>query len=244
MNILLLHGLFGSPANWHGTIKALDHDRTIYVPQLPIDPDHACPPKEFGGIEDLTQFVEDFVDYHKLHDFVIGGNSLGGQIAIDYTFKNQEKVAGLMLTGSAGLYERAINGQGAKVKKGRDAIAATAAEIFYDKTNCTEEIVDQAVAALEDKQYARFLVRVAKATRDYRVNHMLEHIHVPTLLVWGKQDVITPPEVAKQFEAGIHNADLRWIDECGHSPPLEQPEAFAAHIKEFIEGIRVWRGYF
>lgn len=241
MNIVFLHGLFGSPHNWDKTIAslAIEYDfctgDTIHNVQLPIDNSVVRDPKLFGGIKSITEHVDTYIKQRGLNDIVLVGNSLGGQIAIDYAHTHPQNTKALILTGSAGLYERALNGNGAKVKTGYEAIAASAAEIFYDKNKCTEEIVRQAYDALQDRKYARFLIRVAKATRDYNVEHLLPDILCPTALIWGLQDKITPPEVAEHFYACIPHSELYWIDECGHSPTLEKPVQLAFFISDFIK---------
>jgi pimeloyl-ACP methyl ester carboxylesterase len=63
---------------------------------------------------------------------------------------------------------------------------------------------------------------------------VLPEIKQPTLLVWGKQDVVTPPKVARQFEELLPNAELKWIDRCGHAPMMERPEQFFALMKDFL----------
>jgi pimeloyl-ACP methyl ester carboxylesterase len=58
---------------------------------------------------------------------------------------------------------------------------------------------------------------------------------MPTLIIWGRNDIITPPFVAKEFHEGIPNARLAFIEECGHAPPIEQPDEFARLMREFLE---------
>ena len=51
-------------------------------------------------------------------------------------------------------------------------------------------------------------------------------IKIPVCLIWGKQDSVTPPEVAIEFEQELPDATLYWIDKCGHAPMMEHPELF------------------
>ena len=59
----------------------------------------------------------------------------------------------------------------------------------------------------------------------------------PTLLVWGKQDSITPPFVAEKFDELIPNTTLRFIDRCGHAPMMELPEKFNEILENFLQEI-------
>ncbi len=89
----------------------------------------------------------------------------------------------------------------------------------------------------ERRQYRRFLLRVSKATRDRHMAEELANVDVPTLIVWGRNDTITPPFVAEQFRDSISRAELAFIDQCGHSPPIEQPEEFARLLHTFLDGL-------
>ena len=61
-----------------------------------------------------------------------------------------------------------------------------------------------------------------------------EDDHVPVCLIWGKNDIITPPEVAEEFLAGFPDADLHWIDECGHAPMMEHPDTFNQILSDWF----------
>jgi pimeloyl-ACP methyl ester carboxylesterase len=65
---------------------------------------------------------------------------------------------------------------------------------------------------------------------------------VPTLLVWGRDDRITPPEVGERFRALIPDAHLWHLSECGHAPMLERPETFAEVLADWLDGTRSRRG--
>jgi pimeloyl-ACP methyl ester carboxylesterase len=98
----------------------------------------------------------------------------------------------------------------------------------------SDELVDDILAMLSDRHYRRFLLRVAKATRDRYMIDELANVDIPTLIVWGREDSITPPFVAEQFCEKIRNSELVFIDQCGHSPPIEQPDEFARLLHAFL----------
>jgi len=56
---------------------------------------------------------------------------------------------------------------------------------------------------------------------------------VPTCLIWGKNDTVTPPHVAEEFHKLLPNSELHWIEKCGHAPMMERP-------KEFNESLEPW----
>jgi pimeloyl-ACP methyl ester carboxylesterase len=77
-----------------------------------------------------------------------------------------------------------------------------------------------------------------RAARTEHLATRLARIRVPTLLVWGTEDRITPPAVARRFHALIPGSDLMMLARCGHMPMLERPEAFSAIAQVWLAGSR------
>lgn len=227
-SITLLHGLFGGPANWINVIWNLERDFHVLAPKFPLDGSIAM-----TSLQPLTEFVWKFLDYKKIERTALCGNSLGGQVAIDFCLKYPQRVTKLILAGSSGLYERHLS-DGSLPRPSKEFIREQAEKVFYDKRHITEQLVEQIYQQLQDRHYVRFLIRVAKATRDYRMDDELSKVTVPTLLVWGAQDEVTPPHVAHQFHQHLPDARLVFFDCCGHSPPIEHPERFGQTVREFL----------
>jgi 2-hydroxy-6-oxonona-2,4-dienedioate hydrolase len=231
--IVLLHGLFGSPSNWQSIMRDLaDHYRFLAL-QLPIEPGKERRHTAFESLGQLTDHVVRFCDEMGLDSAVLCGNSLGGQVALDFCLRHPERVERLVLSGSAGLFERSLSG-GRPPRLCRSFIREQACGIFYDEALVSEELVDDVYAMLSDRDYRRFLLKVAKATRNRYMLEELTKVKVPTLIVWGRDDSITPPFVAEQFCDHITSAELVYIDQCGHAPPIERPDEFARLLHDFL----------
>jgi pimeloyl-ACP methyl ester carboxylesterase len=231
--VVLLHGLFGSPSNWQPIMQDLAEHYRFLALQLPIEPGKNRHHTSFESLGQLTDHVTQFLDAMGLDRVVLCGNSLGGQIALDLYLQQPERVERLILSGSAGLFERNLAGSKAP-RLCRNYVREQACEIFYDPAHVTDELVDDILAMLSDRHYRRFLLRVAKATRDRYMIDELAKVDVPTLIVWGREDSITPPFVAEQFCEKIRNSELVFVDQCGHSPPIEQPDEFARLLHAFL----------
>ena len=65
----------------------------------------------------------------------------------------------------------------------------------------------------------------------------LKHITVPVCLIWGKNDIVTPPEVAVEFNQLLPDSELNWIDKCGHAPMMEHPVQFNTYLNSFLTRI-------
>ena len=233
--IVFLHGLFGSPENWAPIMDALADGYHGLAPQFPIDHRPDRRPQDFRSIHQLTDFVRDFLDDRGVERAVLCGNSLGGQVAIDFCLRYPERAERLVLTGSAGLFERNLAG-GELPKVTREFIREKAREIFYDPDPIvTEEMIADVQRMLADRQYVRFLLRVAKATRNYNVREELSKLRLPTLILWGRNDRITPPSVAREFYENLPHARLVFLERCGHSPPIERPQAFSRALRSFLK---------
>jgi pimeloyl-ACP methyl ester carboxylesterase len=235
--VVLLHGLFGSPSNWLSIMHDLADHYHFYALQLPIDFGHNRRHTGFRALGQLTAHVEEFMDAIELPRAVICGNSLGGQVALDFYVHHPARVERLILSGSAGLFERSLAG-GRPPRLCRNYIREQACEIFHDPKHVTEELLDDIYMMLNDRHYRRFLLKVAKATRDRYMLDELAKVHVPTMIIWGRNDTITPPFVAQQFCDHISTAELIFIDHCGHAPPIEQPDEFARVLDEFLKDLR------
>ncbi len=234
--VLLLHGLFGSPSNWQRIMQDLSDFYRFFALQFPIDFGEGRTHVAFKSLSQLTDHVARFFDEMNLDRAVLCGNSLGGQVALDFHARYPERVDKLVLCGSAGLFERNLGG-GRPPRLCRQYIRNQACEIFHDPVHVDDALVDAVYAMLGDRQYRRFLLRVAKASRDRCMLKDLANVRVPTMVIWGKNDSITPPFVAEEFCDKIPNAELVFIDDCGHSPPIEQPDQFARLLHAFLSDV-------
>jgi pimeloyl-ACP methyl ester carboxylesterase len=124
--------------------------------------------------------------------------------------------------------------QGIKPQPSLEFVRSVVSDIFHDPGMVTDELVNEWHRAIHDRDFVRFLLRVSRATRDRTLGHELKELKLPTLIVWGRNDKVTPPDVAESFKSQIDQAQLRYIDNCGHAPNLEQPAVFSEMLREFL----------
>jgi pimeloyl-ACP methyl ester carboxylesterase len=196
---------------------------------LPI---YEMPIKE-AGLEGLRQFVEEFVKTMQLDNLIIMGNSLGGHVGLLYTLSNPDKVSRLVLTGSSGLFENTMGGSYPR-RGSYDYIRERVAYTFYDPAVASKELVDEVFETTKSIPKCMRIVAIAKSAQRNNLAADLPKIAVPTLLVWGLNDTITPPMVAHEFNRLIPNSTLRFIDKCCHAPMMERPERFNELMEEFL----------
>jgi pimeloyl-ACP methyl ester carboxylesterase len=227
--MILLHGLFGALSNWEGVVGRFSKRFRVVIPMLPI---YEMPIKE-AGLEGLRKFVEDFVALMKLENMILLGNSLGGHVGLLYTLHNASKVEKLLLTGSSGLFENTMGGSYPR-RGSYDYIRERVAYTFYDPNVASKELVDEVFETTKSIPKCMRIVAIAKSAQRNNLANDLPNILVPTLLVWGLNDTITPPMVAYEFNRLIPNSELHFIDKCCHAPMMEHPEKFNEIVEDFL----------
>lgn len=228
--MLLLHGLFGALSNWDDVIRQFSADYRIVIPMLPV---YEMPVRK-AGLNQLNAFLENFVDELKLDNMIVMGNSLGGHIGIMYTIANQHKVKRLVLTGSSGLFENTMGGSYPK-RGSYEYIKERVEYTFYDPDTISKEYIDEVFDITTSIPKCMSIVAIAKSAQRNNMAEELHKIKVPTLLVWGLNDTITPPLVGHEFNRLIPNSRLRFVDHCCHAPMMEDPERFNLLLNEFLQ---------
>ena len=227
--LMLLHGLFGALSNFKGVFDAFSNDFRVIIPLLPIyEKSHAD-----ASVDGLTSYLEEFVEMKGIDKAILLGNSLGGHIALVYTLRNPEKVSSMILTGSSGLFESGM-GSGFPKRGSYEYIKERVQYTFYAPETATKELVDEVFGIVGDNFKTLRILRIARSAQRHNMRNEITQITVPTLLIWGLNDNITPTHVAHEFERLIPNAELHFIDHCGHAPMMEQSERFNRIVSGFL----------
>ena len=230
--LLLLHGLFGALSNFKGILHHFDQKLNVVVPILPI---FELPITEVS-LEGLVQHVKEFTDFKEFLSVDLLGNSLGGHLAILYTLKYPEQVRSLTLSGSSGLFESAMGTT--FPKRGDYEFIKNKTELtFYDPANADKELVDEVFNMVNDRMKGLRIVLTAKSAMRNNVEDKVSNITIPTLLVWGKEDNITPAFVGERFKELIPNSELVVVEKCGHAPMMEHPELFNQTLEKFLHKV-------
>ena len=228
--LMLLHGLFGALSNFSDLIEHFRHTHKVIVPILPLydlDLLHTT-------VKGLAKHVQQFIDHKGYDQIHLLGNSLGGHVGLVYILSHPEKIKTLTLTGSSGLFENAM-GDSYPKRGDYEYIRAKTAETFYDPAVATKELVDEVFEITNSRIKVIKIIALAKSAIRNNLGEELGQIKVPTLLIWGKNDKVTPPFVAEDFHILIPNSELAFIDQCGHAPMMEVPHAFNEILAQFLK---------
>jgi pimeloyl-ACP methyl ester carboxylesterase len=220
--IIILHGLMGGLSNFDGVLDFFPkRGYKVVIPVLPI---YDLPILK-TNIKNISSFIRKFIDHRGYKDIILLGNSLGGHIGLLTTKFYPEIVSALVITGSSGLYESAM-GESYPKRGDYEYIKKKAENVFYDPAVATKEIVDEVYKTVNDRNKLIRTLAIAKSAIRHNMSKDLPNMPQPTCIIWGKQDNVTPPNVAKEFHEKLPNSSLYWIDKCGHAAMMEHPDTF------------------
>ena len=229
--IIVLHGLMGGLSNFDGVTKYFSsRGYKVIIPELPIYSMSLLK----TNVKSFANYLKDFIEYKGLDNVILLGNSLGGHIGLYHTKLYPKKVKALIITGSSGLYESAMGG-GYTKRSDYEVMKKKAQEVFYDPAVATKEIVDEVYETVNDRNKLIKTLAIAKSAIRHNMAKDLPKMTTPICIIWGKNDNVTPPEVAEEFHELLPDSELHWIDKCGHAAMMEHPEEFNTILMGWLE---------
>jgi pimeloyl-ACP methyl ester carboxylesterase len=229
--IILLHGLMGTLSNFEGVFNYFsEKGYRVLLPELPI---YELPILK-TNVKNLAKFLNDFMEFKKISKAHLLGNSLGGHVALYFTKLNLEKVSGLILTGSSGLYEKSMGDTYPK-RGDYEYVKKKTQEVFYNPEVASKELVDEVFESVNNRNKVIRTLTIAKSAIRHNMAKDLPAMDIPACIIWGKNDTVTPPEVAVDFQKLLPDADLYWLDKCGHAPMMEYPDDFNVILHNWLK---------
>jgi pimeloyl-ACP methyl ester carboxylesterase len=231
--VVFLHGLVGLNDHWESVAASIQHRCRCIMLELPL----LDLTGEDCSIQGATELTARFLrSYLPDQPAVLVGNSFGGHVAAKLAIEHQALVRGLVLAGASGLIEKSMVSD-IQIKPSREWLERKIGELFHDKSKMNMGDVDRAFAELSHKSKARAMVRLSRTARRNHLGDQLASISAPTLIIWGRQDIVTPPEACEQFQAKVRGSRVVWIDNCGHAPMIEADALFARALNDFLDSV-------
>ncbi len=250
--LVLLHGTASSLHTWEGVTRRLAERWRVVTMDLP---GHGLTGATAEGRYDragMVAAIARLVDHLGLDSFVIGGNSMGGEMAMAYALIHPERVEGLVLIDSAGL---ALDLRGRHVPIGfrlaaipllrpliaritpRSVVERSVRAVYADPARVTPALVDRYWRLMRMEGSRRALMkRFAILAGEPPL--AVEKITAPALVVWGREDHLIPLAVGDELARRLPHADLVVIDDAGHVPQEERPDETARAIADFLDVLR------
>jgi len=237
--VILLHGLGGSTQNWALNIPVLAQKFRVIVPDQ-IGFGKSDKPFINYRVGTYVDYLDQFCKQLKIERASLVGNSMGGWVAAAYTIAFPGRVERLVLVDAAGYAPpanfdyRILYGLNPSTREGMKQIAG---RVFYNKLFLSDALIDQAMAlriTAGDGYTINSLIESITRGEDF-VDSGVKSIKQPTLVVWGRQDGLTPLSDGERFKKDISNSTLLVLDECGHVPQFEKAAEFNAAVLKFLQ---------
>jgi pimeloyl-ACP methyl ester carboxylesterase len=240
--VILLHGLGGDMSNWAMTIPALARQFHVYaIDQIGFG--KSAKPVINYRVATMVDFLNGFYKQAGITKASLVGNSLGGWIAATFTLAQPDKVDKLVLVDAAGYSPKRTGlpelsrSQLARLNPASLAdLKETMYVVFHNKALLTDQFIEQAFAdkmKRGDGATINAFIDSVLLGHDY-LDGKTKNIKAPTLVVWGREDALTPLAIGEAFAQDIAGAEKFVIDKCGHVPQLECAAAFNGALLKFL----------
>lgn len=226
MKILMLHGWTYSTEKWSPFFDLLKDN--YYVKLLKI-PGLTEDLKEVWNLDNYVDWLKKKVDKEK-GKIILIGHSNGGRISLAFSHKYPEKVAKLILIDSAGIYHNELS---VRLKRLIFGKVAKIGKKFTDSESLRKFVYkiaregDYSNATIAQRQTMVNLI-------NSDLTDIIKKVKIPTLIIWGAQDKVTPLTDGQLMHSLIKNSQLSIIKDAGHSPQFTNPKEVAKIINEFI----------
>lgn len=250
--IVLLHGTSASLHTWEGWARGLRGERRVIRVDLPGFALTGPHPRDDYSMAAYTEFLRGLLDHLGVQRVVLAGNSLGGQIAWSAAAAMPQRVARLVLVDASGYPpERLARKQDIPIgfrlaavpwlqpvfrnTLPRQVVEGSVRNVYGDPSRVTPELVDVYYdMTLREGNRRALSQRMRQGyTADVR---QLATLKMPTLILWGGQDRLTPPEFAQWYARDIAGSQLVVFGDLGHVPHEEDPQRTLAVLRKFLAG--------
>lgn len=245
--IVLLHGTSASLHTWDGWVQALKGQRRVIRMDMPgfgltgpaADGDYRLPA--------YARFVLAVMDHQGVQRAVLGGNSLGGEVAWKIAVDQPARVSKLVLVDAAGYPFKSqsvpLGFRLARVAAlrplldrmlPRRMIDSSVRNVYGHPEKVTPELVDRYYElTLREGNRAALSERFSQS-RPGAWADQIRQVRQPTLILWGAQDRLIPPDNAARFARDIPSSEVVMFDDLGHVPQEEDPARTVAAFKTFL----------
>src|SRR5215218_181555 len=251
--LVFVHGLGGAWQNWLLNIPAFMGSHRVVAPDLPGFGESAMPREEIS-IQGYARVLDGLLNALGVESAVVVGNSMGGFVAAELALSFSTRVERLVLVSAAGLsienYRREPLLVGARLwalsatwlgARGNAVITRPRGRRIGMQllVRYPEKLSPPLALELARGTGTPGFIPAMKALLSYGFREHLARIEVPTLVVWGRNDMLVPRGDAREFVRLIgDNARREMFDDTGHLSMLERPSRFNRLLEEFVTGSR------
>jgi pimeloyl-ACP methyl ester carboxylesterase len=238
--LICVHGFTTTSEFWKEQVQEFSRDHKLIRPNLPGHGVSPHPKAREYTIEAFAADIAQLFDFFQIERAVLVGLSMGGTIAQRFAIDNLSRLDGLVLVGAT------PHGLGPDVNADNVLNAIERVGI----TKSSQDVIEKSFASTTSRSVVDFAKSEVVQTPDFVARAAIQSLNaadsrpwltsikVPTLVVVGEEDIITPPNESRQLAEGIPSAELCIIQKAGHFPMLEQPYAFNQILRNFSAKLR------
>jgi len=236
--LVLIHGLGASSERWKYVIPLFETDFHVVVPDL-VGFGYSEKPSADYTLDYFSNFLEKFLISLGIKTTNIIGSSLGGQIAADYASTHCKSVEKLILVSPSGIMKQPTPALDAYIMAALYPNEQSAKSAFETMEGSGKSIPIDIINGfvtrmkLPNAKFA-FMSTLLGLKNSDLITEKLTNISSPTLIIWGTNDPIIPITFADVFVSSIKNCQFYEMNECGHTPYVQEPEKFASYVLKFL----------
>jgi pimeloyl-ACP methyl ester carboxylesterase len=230
--VVLVHGSGGSSLTWFTQLESPLLNLNLIAVDLPGHGQTACLPME--RVEDYAEWLKEFIKTAYDTPCYLLGHSLGGAIAQQLALDHPEVLKGLILVGTGAklrVSPKILEG----ITRDFDAAVSFIVRSCYTK-DAPEDLIRDAIRLARQAGPQQLLADFTSCNQ-FDVTEQVEQIHLPTLIMVGREDVMTPVKYSEFLNRKIAGSRLVVMDNTGHALMHQDPETFNLALKEFISSI-------
>ena len=235
--LILVHGLGASAERWSRAIPYFEKEYHIIVPDL-IGFGYSDKPVVDYTTDFFSDFLKKFLDSVGIEKPNIIGSSLGGQVTAEYASKNKN-IKKLTLVSPSGVMKQTTPALDAYIMAALYPNEANAKNAFEMMEGSGLEVDASIVEGFIERMKLpnakmAFMSTILGLKNAEIITNKLQSINVPTLIVWGSSDPVIPINHADGFVSSIKDCRFYRMDNCGHTPYVQDPEGFAKIVLDFL----------
>lgn len=245
--LVLIHGFTSSTYSWKEVFEPLSKNFRVIALDLKGFGFSGKPDGDYSR-RAQAMLVAHLLDYLKVEKAWLCGNSMGGEIALNFALQNPQRVVGLILVDSAGVN---VPGSGSLAPAyllvpvvGRVLMALALrsdklvreglVKSFYDPAKVTDERVAYYHRPLKTRGGQLAALRARTQADLFPIEQDLQKITAPTMIIWGAEDQLIPLAAGRKMNSLIKDSKLVVLENCGHLPQEEMPGRVVEEMTKFI----------
>jgi len=239
--LVLIHGLGASAERWSQVIPLFAEQFRVVVPDL-IGFGYSDKPLVDYTPAFFLDFLEKFFVATNIDRPNIIGSSLGGQLSAEYASSHSQNIEKLVLVSPAGAMKQSTPALDAYIMAALYPNDQSAKNAFQMMEASGDDVEDEIVNGFVERMRLpnaklAFMSTVLALKNSELITLKLPSILVPTLIIWGSNDPVIPINYADDFVSSIQDCRFFRMDDCGHTPYVQDPTVFASKVLEFLNGI-------